>query len=217
MYPIIGQAIDPLGVEILADPAFQSSCREVRGLTLLDVPRLANLWQLCRITNRQGGIIEVGAYRGGAALHLSNSCPTRAIVVCDSFAGFEALDPLVDRNFKLSMFRDARKESVEGLFEGKQRDVMVVGGFFPQSCVGLDLGPTSFAHVDVDTYIGTSEALNFLNGSITEKSLIVLDDYMRKAEGVDRAITEFVRGSRTWVVVPMFPSQAVPIHVTWFD
>jgi hypothetical protein len=64
--------IDENYVEILDDPAFQASVKEVRGITLLDTARLANLWMLCRASNPLGSAIEIGSYRGGGALHISN-------------------------------------------------------------------------------------------------------------------------------------------------
>lgn len=216
-YPVLAKAIDPVGVEILADSEFQCSCREIAGLTLLDLPRLANLWQLCRISNRNGGIVEVGAYKGGSALHLSNSCPNRRVIVCDSFAGFEALDSVLDNNFNMAMFKDTQTETVERLFEGKQRNARVVAGFFPRSCLGIDLKPISFAHIDVDSYKATIEGLQFADGCMMEESLILLDDCNRKAGGVDKAIGEFVKGKRVCAVVPLFPSQALLIHKSWFD
>jgi len=57
--------LDRNGIEILADREFQKSCLDINGLTLLDTPRLANLWQLCRMTAAEGAIMEVGSYKGG--------------------------------------------------------------------------------------------------------------------------------------------------------
>ncbi len=216
-YPVLLAAIDPVGVEILSNSQFQSSCREIAGLTLLDVPRLANLWHLCQLSNPNGSIIEVGTYRGGSALHLSNSCPDRGIIVCDSFTGFELIDPEVDTNFKMSMFTDTGEEAVRLLFQRKQRNARLIKGYFPESCRGVDLQPISFAHVDVDTYKATIETLFFLDDRMIEKSLIVLDDYNRRADGVNRAISEFSRERRCWAVFPIFPSQAILIHKTWLD
>ena len=96
VYPII-KPIDPAHVEVLAEPAFQSSVREVADLTMLDTARLANLWRLCKLTNPRGNILEVGSYKGGGALHLSNCCPDRKVVVCDSFQGFETLNSTLDK------------------------------------------------------------------------------------------------------------------------
>ena len=63
-YPII-KPMDCHGVEILADSTFQSSCYDVSALTPLDTNRLATLWQLCRLSNPLGNIMEIGTYRGG--------------------------------------------------------------------------------------------------------------------------------------------------------
>src|SRR6266446_6332443 len=116
----IEKPINPVDVEVLAEPSFQASVKEVANLTLLDTARLANLWSLCRLTPK-GNILEVGSYKGGGALHLSNACPDRKVIACDSFAGFETLRPDLDRNFESYMFKDNTKEAVEKLFQSRSR------------------------------------------------------------------------------------------------
>lgn len=214
---LVLKPIDPLGVELLADAAFQASCEEVYSLTLLDTPRLANLWQLSRLTDPAGQLIEVGAYRGGSALHLSNACPDRHLFVCDSFTGFRQLHPKLDRVFDAAMFKDTSREAVEALFRRRQRRATVVAGFFPESCAGLELRPLSFAHLDVDTYEATRAALAFLADKMLPRSLIVLDDYHRTADGVDAALAEFTTTHPDWTLLPLFPSQALLMPKTWFD
>src|SRR5438067_1064274 len=154
-YPANRRLIDPVGVELLADTEFQSSFREIEGLTVLDLPRLGNLWQLARASSPAGALIEVGSYKGGGALHISNACPNRAIVVCDSFEGFEGLDPQRDSNFSMREFRDASEGAVRHLFTSRGRQATVLAGFFPASAGGIELPRFSFAHVDVDTYKAT--------------------------------------------------------------
>lgn len=208
--------IDASYVEVLEDAAFRASIAEVRTLTLLDVPRLANLWALCRMTNPVGAILEVGCYRGGGALHLSNSAPDRRLVVCDSFEGFRSLDPNLDHVFTPDMFLDTSREAVEGLFTRKNRRVEVLAGYFPESCFQVELEPVSFVHLDVDTYQATSSSLDYLSGVMADRSLIVSDDYNRHADGVNRAIDEFVNDHDEWTVLPIFPSQALLVHASWF-
>jgi len=214
-YPII-KPTDTCGVEVLGDRAFQDSCREVASLTLLDTPRLANLWQLSRMTNPSGAIIEIGSFKGGGALHLSNSCPDRRVIVCDSFEGFEKLDSNLDRSFRDDMFKNTSQWRVEELFRSRGRKSQVVAGFFPQSCAGIDLGPISFVHLDADLYKSTIESLEFLRERMIDRSLVVLDDYFRRANGVNQAVDEFVSRHREWVAFPMFPGQGLLIHHSWF-
>lgn len=214
-YPIT-KAIDPIGVEVLADRDFQASVEEVSKLTLLDTSRLANLWQLCRLSSASGNILEVGTYRGGAAVHCSNSCPGRKIIICDSFQGFEALDPDLDTNFDRTMFRDSRKNDIEALFRSRNSSFEIIEGFFPDSCRTKEIRPLSFVHLDVDTYKSTRESLFYLADQMVEKSLIVLDDYFRKADGVNKAVLDFTSSCRDWACFPMFPGQGLLVHRSWF-
>ena len=205
--------IDPAGVEVLADADFQRSYREIEGLTLLDLPRLGNLWQLARASSPDGALIEVGCYKGGGALHISNACPDRAIVVCDSFAGFQDLDPLLDSNFSITEFRDASEQAVRRLFTSRGRNATVLAGFFPASAAGVTLPRFSFAHLDVDTYKGTIETLEFLDPLFLPDAMVVLDDCNRRAAGVDQAVREFVGRHAEWRLVPLFPAQGLLVRL----
>ena len=104
-----------LYLEVLEDPEFQASVEEVKDLTLLDTARLANLWQLARMTDPSGAMIEIGSYKGGGALHISNSCPKRTIFVCDTFKGFGNLpmDPKLDHLFARERFQDTSFDLVK--------------------------------------------------------------------------------------------------------
>jgi len=217
-YPIL-KPIDTCGVEILADADFHKSCKEVSQISVLDTPRLANLWSLCRMTNPKGNILEVGPYRGGGALHLSNSCPDRKIIVCDSFGGFEKLDPVLDSSFHDQMFKNTTHKAVDRLFRERKRNYAVLAGFFPAVCreKDFDLGPVSFVHLDVDAYKPTAESLEYLQPFMIDRSLFVFDDFNRRADGVMRAVREFTDKNSSWVVFPLFPSQGLMIHESWFN
>jgi hypothetical protein len=209
---------DTSHVEVLMDSEFQRSVGEVGNHTLLDTARLANLWQLCRLSNPKGAIVEVGSYKGGSALHLSNSCPSRRIFVCDTFDGFGELpiDSEYDRLFSRERFRDTVFTSVQSLWSTKDRDVTWVKGYFPQSATDVNMSDISFAHLDVDLYQSTVDALEFLNSRFIEKSIIVLDDYMRSADGVMKAVWQFQAAHPEWVSFPIYPAQGLFLHKSWF-
>jgi len=215
-YPVT-RPIDTNGVEILADPEFQKSCRMIDGLSLLDTPRLANLWMLARLTDPSGAMAEIGTYRGGGALHLSNCCPDRPMVVCDPFAkeSFQGLDPRLDKNFHLGQFSDHGEEPVRCLFKG--RKAMIVRGYFPQSVAAVTLPMISFVHLDVDVYAAIKESLDYLlaPGRLCANSLIVLDDYNRLAEGVNKVVDEILARHAGTMVFPLFPGQALVVPATW--
>ncbi len=50
---------------------------------------------------------------------------------------------------------------------------------------------------------------------LAERSLIVVDDYMRTAEGVVQAVDEFVALTGDWIVFPIYPGQGLLIHRSW--
>jgi hypothetical protein len=217
-YPIT-KPIDPANVEVLGDRLFQRSVSEVANLTLLDTARLANLWSLCQRTDPQGNLLEIGAYKGGGALHLSNCCPKRKIIVCDSFSGFEALNAKLDRSFEDHMFKDTNRDKVAALFKARGRSYEVIEGFFPASCKAHNLAPVSFVHLDVDVFKATIESLLYLEREhiLMDKTLIVLDDYDRNADGVNQAVAEFTTAYKKWLAFPLFPGQCLLLSRNWFS
>ncbi len=171
------------------------------------------------MTNSQGSILEIGSYRGGGALHLSNACPQRKIYACDSFRGFETLHPGLDKSFDMDMFVSTTKKAVEQLFISRNREHEVIDGFFPASCAGRKIAPVSFVHLDVDIYKATIESLVYLETEniLTSRPLIVLDDFHRTAEGVNQAVAEFTAANKNWTSFPLFPGQGLMVHSSWFS
>lgn len=201
--PIVGKDL-----AVLKDPEFQNSIKAVEGHTLLDVARLANLWNLARLTG-PGALVEVGAFRGGGALHISNACPDREIFVFDTFEGFRKLTRGLDDLFGHEWFKDTSEDLVRRLFRPYKRKVAVIKGYFPESAAGLALGRVAFCHLDVDVYEAAEQSLRFLADKLAPRSLIVIDDYQRGAHGLDRAMTEFLAAHGQFVCFPLFPGQAL--------
>jgi hypothetical protein len=216
---LIKKRTDALNVEVLQDPLFQASIDETYHLTLLDTARLANLWQLCQLSNPEGAIIEVGSYKGGSAIHLSNSCPTRRVIVCDTFEGFGNLpvDANLDKIFSREHFIDANFETVKAAFDTKNRNVTLLKGYFPASAANENIQGVSFAHIDADIYRSTIDTLEFLLPRFVARSIILFDDYLRRADGVIKAVEEFQMAHREWKSFPIYPGQGLMIHESWFD
>jgi hypothetical protein len=216
-FPLI-RPIDRNGVQILGDSEFQNSCRCIGDYTLLDTPRLANLWMLCRMTDPSGAMIEIGSYKGGGALHLSNCCPDRGIVVCDPFSkeGFESIHPTLDRTFSHGQFADSSLHAVRHLL--RDRKAIIIPGYFPASVRRNSLPKLSFVHLDIDIYKATKESLLFLltEADLCRRSLLVLDDYKRGAAGVDIAVEEVLQEIKGTLAFPLFPGQALLLPRSWY-
>jgi hypothetical protein len=215
---LILKPTNPAFLDVLLDPAFRASVAEVAPLTPADTAILAQLWQLCRISDPDGSIVEVGAYRGGTALHLSNARPEAEIVVCDTFAGFGALpmDPVLDRReaewrarHGSGPFEDTSAEAVRALFRARRRRATVIEGRFPQSDAEGRVRNVAFAHVDVTLFESCRSTLEYLRPRSRVSAIWVVDSYRRRTDGVDRAADGFVAAHPDWLLFPVYPGQAV--------
>lgn len=216
-FTTVKRPIDENKVQVLAEEEFRRSLKEINHYSLLDTDRLANLWEYCRLSNPKGAIFEIGSYKGGGALHLSNAQPGRPVYIFDSFKGFEEVDAKLDSNFNMTQFKDTSINSVMNLFVHKNRKFEIVNGFFPQSFEKAQFPDVSFVHLDVDIYKATIESLLFLDNKMMDKSFIIIDDYNRNCEGVNKAVEEFIGQTDNWRVFPLFPSQGLLIHKSWFN
>ena len=204
-------AIEAEDVNILFDPEFQDSVAQVKDFSCLDIARLANLWNLARLAG-PGIFLEVGTYKGGTALHICNAIEHRdAEFYCfDPFekGGFEKIGDQ-DKFFKPTDFTDTRYENVVKLLSSRSR-AKVIQGFFPAAAETMDLRDIAFCHLDVDTFEATKESLEYLAPRLAARSLIVVDDMgHRETPGVDQAVMEFLAAHPSFLLIPMFPVQAV--------
>lgn len=209
---------DVTNLVVLRDPAFRRALEIALPHTFLDTARLANLWQLCRMSNPAGGVAEIGTYRGGGALLLSQAAPDRRLFVCDTFAGFDGqqLDSGLDRLFMRGQFRDGSAAQVRELLTRHGADFHLIEGIFPQSDTQGAVAGLSFVHVDVDIHDATLASLRHVAGRCLDRALVVVDDYRRGADGCDRAVASFVRDHPQWAAFPLYPGQALLVHRSWF-
>jgi predicted O-methyltransferase YrrM len=208
---LLTPAIEAEYVNMLFDPEFKSSLALVSKCTCLDVARLANLWNLARLSG-PGIFLEVGSFQGGTALHICNAIEHRDVrFYCfDPFekGGFEKMTDL-DKVFKASDFTTTRFESVVALLSSKP-NAKVIQGFFPSAAEGLDLHDIAFCHLDVDVYDATKQSLEYLAPRLAPRGLIVVDDFDHiETPGVNKAVAEFLAAHPSFIMIPMFPVQAV--------
>jgi O-methyltransferase len=202
--------INPINVEVLADEEFRASIAAVRGKTLLDVGRLANLWCVARQAG-PGVYLEVGSYRGGGALHICNAVREKSprFYSFDPFedGGFESIRP-EDETFNKDQFTETSYRDVVRLLS-PHPNASVRKGFFPAAAKDLDLQPIAICHLDVDVYEATRDCLTFIAPRLGARSYIVLDDVNRNVKGVDRAVQEFLAANPSFLLIPLFPSQGL--------
>ena len=200
-------------VNLLFDSAFCKSVAAVKAYTCLDAVRLANLWNMVQLAG-PGTFLEVGSFRGGTALHICNAIDTwhsgERFFSFDPFemGGFEGMVKC-DRAFKPMDFTNTRYADVAQLLSGKPQ-ATVVQGFFPAAAAEHDLKDIAFCHLDVDIYEATRQSLAYLAPRLSAQGLIVVDDFGHmETPGVEQATREFVEQNPEFLLIPMFPCQAL--------
>lgn len=218
-WKLVEKPTDLFGLNILADPAFNASLREVRDLSSLDTARLANLWHWCGMSE-PGAIVEIGAFRGGTTLHLSNRWPQRKVYACDTFEGFAhlSIDPAADARFPQdSNWCNPDAAAVAALFTSRGRDAAVIAGAFPASDRDGAIKDVSFAHIDVDIYASCRDSLDYLSRRATPSAIFAVNDYDRLlTNGVTKAVADFVATRPGWILLPVYPGQAVLLNAAGF-
>jgi hypothetical protein len=211
---LIEKPSDPRWLVVLEHPGFRASVAEVADLSSLDTARLANLWQWCSLSE-EGAMIEVGTFRGGTALHLSNCWPQRRIVVCDTFEGFAQLplDPRYDAAIPRTAWCNPDATAVKALFTARGRDSVVLEGPFPASDTKDQVRDVSFAHIDVDVYDSCRRSLGYLSRRATPSAIFVVNDYLRsRTAGIAHAVADFIAEQPDWIALPSFPGQGLLLN-----
>jgi hypothetical protein len=185
----------PQFLDVLHDGAFQQSLREIKYITKYDTARLAHIWQLCRLSEPRGNIVEVGAWRGGSAIHLMNCQPAARFVIADTFHTSD-YDEVIARLKQ----------------KGGGRDLTVLKGVFPDSDADGAVRDVTFAHIDVVIYESCRRALEYVARRCRKSAIIVVNDVLRYPWGVSEALCEFSEAHPDWIVVPLYPGAAVVLR-----
>lgn len=144
----------------------------------------------------EGDIVELGCYKGLTAvliqktLDLLNS--SKQLHLYDSFQGLGRKEPedLVDSNIGMRKcdFIDNRKinkgwfqasleEVKQNFFAFKVREPQIYPGWFSQTIPHYLPSKIAFAHIDVDFYRSTLEALEAVYPRLMPKACLIIDDY----------------------------------------
>ena len=174
----------------------------LQGLTMVGLGRLDDLQRCVEAVvadGVEGGIIEAGAWRGGAALLMRATLDTmgdeRIVWVADSFQGFAPGDaPPDDGSIDLRAFDflSVPEEEVRESFArlGLEEGVRFVPGYFEDTLAALAGERWAIVRLDADTYAPTRHALRCLYPGLAAGGYLIVDDY-GAFEGCRRAVDEF--------------------------
>jgi len=207
-------------------PGFGNLCRTVLGQqrTRLDQGKLymlyQGLWNVSRLGADHGSLAEVGVYRGGgtyfmaaASERLFERQPT--IYAFDTFEGHAQVDisPQLDGPHKPGKFSDTSFEEVAAYLAPFPNVVVYKGRFQDRKDV-LSGETFGFVHLDVDIYSVTRDCLEFFEGRLTEKGIILVDDYgMKTCQGAKEAVDLFINNRKEFVKFHLETGQCLLVKV----
>lgn len=164
-----------------------------KAFTMVGVKRLLNFRNLIENVigmNVPGDIVETGVWRGGACILARAVLKTycvydRKVVLCDSFAGLPAPDPITYPADSASCFHkyDELAVSIDQVQDNFRRfsllddQVMFVKGFFKDTIPNLELSSIAVLRLDGDMYESTIIPLRHLYDRIPVGGWIIIDDY----------------------------------------
>jgi len=162
---------------------------------------LAGLIDQCLSQKLEGDIIECGVFRGGSLVELATAAkkhaPSKRVFGADTFEGHPFNSPE-------DMPPDQHLVHHKGLFAGNQFDrvqamlleqgltnAILLKGLVGETLAKLGEPQFCFAHLDLDLYLSTRQALEFIATRLVSGGAIVFDDYGAfDSPGVEKAVRE---------------------------
>lgn len=132
----------------------------------------------------EGEFWDVGCNSGGSAAIMKLAAPRKHIRLFDSFQGLPE-----------STLQDGRPSEPTRFTAKYEEELWILGtvysGWIPYSFAGLEQSKIALAHIDLDLYQGTKDALAFVYPRLVPGGMIVVDDYGSAWSGVTKAVDEF--------------------------
>lgn len=149
-----------------------------------------------------GDLIEFGVFNGlGARVMLESS--NKKLHLVDSFQGLSEPGPQDGNHWNLGDM-DRSIEKVRFNLKKFEDRVVFHKGFIPDVLGNIHESGFSLAHVDLDLYKPTQEALDWLKSRMASNSFILCDDYgFETCPGATKACLEFVERERNWGLLPL--------------
>jgi O-methyltransferase len=182
------------------DEQFLAAAAAVGRRTKLDQDRLWILWQaVWNAAELELPILEAGSYRGGSAWFLARAARERLgrelpLDAIDTFEGHpgQSISGRDHEYHNAGRFGETSYERVQEYLSEFEL-ASVHKGEFSAVAPSLDREQYGLAHLDMDLYRPTRDALDFCARHLAPGGVIVVDDYgSPKCPGVGQAVDEFV-------------------------
>lgn len=183
-----------------SDEDFQSAYEQIKERTLVDIYRCWDLWALVEQSAKlEGGIIEVGVWRGGTGALMASKAALCGIgdpvYLCDTFRGVVKAGA-EDTIYKNREHADTSRIEVEAFVRERMKldNVRILEGVFPDETADqIESQEARFrlCHIDVDVYQSAKDVMNWVWDRMVVGGVVVYDDFgFYGCEGVAKAVNE---------------------------
>ena len=165
------------------DKNFNQSYQDIKYNTFLDIYKLYELWKIVeQVKDKNGHILEVGAWRGGSACLIAKKCKIEGlnnkIFIADTFKGLVKISSK-DSTYTGGEHADTSVEVVKNLTKKMKLDnTIILKGIFPED-TGKKIENLKFklCHIDVDVYQSGKDVFNWVWERMVIGGVVVFDDY----------------------------------------
>jgi len=178
----------------IADDKFSTLYNKIRNNTLVDRHRCYSLYLLMdQIKDVPGDILEVGTWRGGTAGIFTYLMTKKIVYLADTFEG--VVKSADWEHYKNGAHADTSEELVINFLRNDLGvdNFEILRGIFPE-----DTGhrikdkKLSLVYLDLDVYLSTKDAFNFIWKNISQYGIVVFDDYgmLSACPGISKFVNE---------------------------
>lgn len=124
-----------------------------------------------------GALIEVGVYRGGSLIEIARNAHGRKVFGFDTFNGLPISQFGEGEHHRPGEFAANIMDVKQALITNGITNVSLIPGVFPNTGHVIGSEAIAFAHLDMDFWRGTLDALKFIWPRLTKGGSILFDDY----------------------------------------
>jgi len=205
------------------DKDFLNIYEKIKNNTLVDIYRCYELWQLVEQTqklNKSASILEVGVWRGGTAVvmsqKLSDLGSTADLYLADTFEGVVKTSDK-DKYYTGGEHSDTSQKIVEDLLQNtvKYKNYKILKGIFPEDTEHEVNSNEVFGlcHIDVDVYDSAKDIIAWVWNKLIPGGIIVFDDYgFHTCTGITKLVNE-QRNMKDRIIIHNLNGHAIMIKI----
>lgn len=184
----------PYDAPWITDKAFSRLYETMRDNTLLDRTRCYGLYLLAQqVKDIPGDVLEVGTWRGGTAAILTTVLKNKTVYLADTFTGVVKSSEW--EHYSDKAHDDTSRQLVEDFLTKNigATNFGVLEGIFPDDTgEALTAKQLALVYLDLDVYLSTKDAFEFVWERVSPGGIVVFDDYgmISACEGISRFVNE---------------------------